>query len=81
MDNKTGKNASKSHGEVLSEIAHCMMSVIPDKPCVYVRERGFSRFAAETQALFKVVGISDLIAWDTDRAVFEELAPMTVKRL
>ena len=28
-----------------------------------MRERAFSRFPQETQALFKVVGIADMAAW------------------
>lgn len=48
---------------------------------VFVRERAFSRFPHETQALFKVIGIADLIAWQTGNAVYSEIAPTTVKKL
>jgi crossover junction endodeoxyribonuclease RuvC len=41
-----------------------------------VREKGFSRFAAATQAIFKVVGISDFIFRDYD---IEEISPTTIK--
>jgi len=45
-----------------------------------VREKGFSRFPHETQALSKVVGISDLATWQKCRAVYEEIAPAAVKK-
>ena len=48
---------------------------------VFVREKGFSRFPHETQALFKVVGVPDLTAWQKCRAVYEEIAPSAVKKL
>jgi crossover junction endodeoxyribonuclease RuvC len=43
---------------------------------VIVREKGFSRFAAATQAIFKVVGLSDFIFRDQD---IEEISPTTIK--
>ena len=48
---------------------------------VFVREKGFSRFPHETQALFKVVGIADLAAWRAYGTEFVEIAPTTVKKL
>ena len=48
---------------------------------MFVREKGFSRFPHETQALFKVVGVADLTAWQKCRAVYEEIAPAAVKKL
>lgn len=39
-----------------------------------VRERGFSRTNRETQILFRVVGVSDLIAFH-EGILFDELAP------
>ena len=47
----------------------------------FVRERSFSRFARETQALNKVVGIADLAVWHTAHTFFHEIAPTTSKRL
>lgn len=49
---------------------------------VVVRERGFSRFAQTTQALFRVVGVSDLTVFEECgiRAI-EEIPPTTVKSL
>ncbi len=46
-----------------------------------MRERAFSRFPRETQALSKVVGIADLVAWQQSCAAFYEIAPTTVKKL
>ena len=48
---------------------------------VFVREKGFSRFPHETQALFKVVGVADLAAWKKCHTEFVEIAPTTVKKL
>lgn len=49
---------------------------------VFVRERGFSRFAQTTQALFRVVGVSDLIAFEeVGCKQIEEIPPTTVKSL
>ena len=45
-----------------------------------MRERAFSRFPHETQALSKVVGIADLVAWKTSHAIYWELSPTTVKK-
>lgn len=47
---------------------------------VVVREKGFSRFANTTQLLFRVVGVSDLVAYD-EMALreIEEIPPTTVK--
>ncbi|MBP3653707.1 MAG: crossover junction endodeoxyribonuclease RuvC [Clostridia bacterium] len=77
VDNRTAK---ASHGELLNTIYIRMMSIASDID-VFVRERAFSRFARETQALNKVVGIADLVAWQKDQAVFCEIAPTTVKKL
>lgn len=52
---------------------------MPEDTVVYVRERGFYHFAAETQVLSKVVGVTDVCAWHKDKRVFEEIAPTSVK--
>ena len=46
-----------------------------------MREKGFSRFPHETQALFKAAGIADLAAWQKCRAVYEEIAPASIIKL
>ena len=48
---------------------------------MFVREKGFSRFPRETQALFKVIGVADLVAWQKKRAEYHEIAPTTIKKL
>ena len=48
---------------------------------MFVRERAFSRFPQETQALFKVVGIADMTVWTCAGRTWEEIAPTTVKKL
>ena len=86
LDNK--KN-NKIHGEVLSEIGEVLMQyqhkayvMSRKESCEYVlvRERGFSRFAAETQALHKVIGVADMIAWSY-MTYYQEIAPVSVKKL
>ena len=58
-------NPKASHGERLSKIYTWLArSATLYAPTDYVRERAFSRFAHETQALNKVVGIADLVAWE-----------------
>ena len=47
---------------------------------VVVREKGFSRFANTTQLLFRVVGVSDLIAFvEAGLKEVEEIPPTTIK--
>ena len=72
------KNTKKIKGQILSEIEEHLSDYTVD---VYVRERGLSRFNAEVQALFRVVGISDLVAWRSSHDAFFELAPASVKKL
>lgn len=48
---------------------------------MFVRERGFSRFNNEVQALFGVVGVSDYVAWADCKGVYQELAPRSIKKL
>lgn len=48
---------------------------------MFVRERAFSRFPNETQALFKVVGIADLVIWKYSKQVWKELPPARLKKL
>ena len=70
----------KCHGQILAEI-YAMITELAVDVAVFVREKGFSRFPHETQALFKVVGVADLAAWTTCRTEFVEIAPTTVKKM
>ena len=71
------RGEKKCHGQILSEIYDLITELAVD----VVREKGFSRFPHETQALFKVVGVADLAAWRTSKTEFVEIAPTTVKKL
>ena len=73
--------ASKSHGYRLGEISEEIDRYITTyQPEHIVREKGFSRFAATTQALFKVVGVSDLYAHMRMGKVISEIPVTTVKK-
>ena len=74
------RGEKKCHGQILAEI-YAMITELAVDVAVFVREKGFSRFPHETQALFKVVGVADLAAWMTCRTEFVEIAPTTVKKL
>lgn len=78
------KTKSKdSHGTRLRLIFNHLEKVLDEFPDInhVVREKGFSRHAVTTQALFKVVGISDLVANHFGHDVVTEIAPLTVKKL
>ena len=74
------RGEKKRHGQILAEIYDLITELAVDV-AVFVREKGFSRFPHETQALFKVVGVADLAAWTTCQTEFVEIAPTTVKKL
>lgn len=81
VHNKSGINAKKPHGQVLSEISEMfgrMLCVAPDG--ILVRERSFVKFAQETIALNKVVGIVDMLLWTSRKQQFEELTPTQIKK-
>lgn len=75
-------SAKQSHGYRLYEIANEISRlIVAYQPEHYVREKGFSRFAAATQALFKVVGMSDYITYVYgDDAKVDEISPTSVKK-
>ena len=71
---------NKPHGKILSEIGNMLSDFLSGKRVkVAVRERAFSRYNAETQAIYKVVGVSEMIVWHILEMKFQELAPTTVK--
>lgn len=74
------KSREQRHGLILNTIYTTIQPWIA-RADVLVRERGFSRYAAETQALFKVVGITDLAAWQIREMTFDEIAPASVKKI
>lgn len=48
---------------------------------IFVRERGFSRFASETQTIFRMVGVTDLVVWELAHRSFEQITPKEIKKL
>lgn len=77
------RKTKMSHGDKLTSIYNWLVSLLSEyKPDVLVREQSFSRFAAETKTLNKVVGVSDLIAWkDYSDTEFHEIAPRSIKKI
>lgn len=89
LDNTTYQGKKKPHGQKLSEfrdllsqeIGKLIESGVREDTICFVRERGFSRFAAETQTIFRMVGVTDLVIWDMTKRSFEQIPPKEVKRL
>jgi crossover junction endodeoxyribonuclease RuvC len=74
-------NAKHTHGQRLADIQAALLEIIGEYyPFeAIIREKGFSRHAATTQTLFKVVGVSDLTF--ADEGAIVEIPPTTVKKL
>lgn len=64
-----------------SEIEYWIGEGVGSNNIHFVRERGFSRFATETQAIYRMVGVTDLVLWDKTGKSFDQLAPKEVKLL
>lgn len=78
------RNTKWTQAEKLSAIGQALRDLLSRHHGIdaFVRERGFSRFAQTTQALFRVVGISDLITFEeVGCRQIEEIPPTTVKSL
>lgn len=75
--------AGKTHGYRLFEIYNRMVDIYIQFPDIQevVRERGFSKFPSTTQALFKVVGTSDICAYKHGFPTVHEITPLEVKKL
>lgn len=79
VDNKKGKYTT---AEKLGRIYEHLKDIFQKykKFDVVVREKGFSRYANTTQLLFRVVGVSDLIAFvEAGLKEVEEIPPTTIK--
>ncbi len=76
------KHSKKSHAYRLNNIAVELDRILKTYPITHVvREKGFSKFAKATQAIFKVVGISDLTLYRNGvEKDIEEIPPTTVKK-
>ncbi|MDF2612521.1 MAG: uncharacterized protein K0S71_307 [Clostridia bacterium] len=76
------KRSKAPHGERLSFIYDELNRILKTYPITeIVREKGFSRYAQTTQTLFKVVGISDLLAHKETGLTVEEIPPTTIKKI
>ena len=81
VDNKNYKGSKKPHGQRLAENAQELRSYMSsDMELIFVRERGFHKHAAETEVIFKMVGVADLYAWKHNK-VFEEIPPTVIKQV
>lgn len=72
----------KTHGPKLhatSEVIEHLVEMY--EPTHIVREKGFSRFPATTQSLFKVVGATELSLYRKGFDKVSEIAPTSVKKL
>lgn len=82
VDNK--KHSKWTTAQKLQAIAEEIRRLIDEYGAfdVIVREKGFSRYANTTQLLFRVVGISDLVALENgDCIAVEEIPPTTIKSI
>lgn len=78
IDNKKVKGTTKKLFNIASRIDTLFSTYKVDYVC---REKGFHRFAGTTQKLFKVVGVSDLIAYKHGfHDDMDEVTPTTVKK-
>lgn len=81
VDNKTTEGKKKSTAQKLQEIARVFHRICElYNPDIIVRERGFSQFANSTQKIFRVVGVIDLVAYDSFGKLIEEITPCSVKK-
>lgn len=70
------------HGEKLTQIqAEVKRYFIMYQPVMVVREKSFSRFAASTQAIYKVNGVCDLTVYGFGHKEMGEIATTSVKKL
>lgn len=51
-----------------------------DPNATVVREKAFSKFHRETQTLHKVVGVTDMLLWQSRETTFLELTPTQIKK-
>lgn len=82
VDNKKDKKLTTA--EKLDKIHTALKDIIQKYGNfdVVVREKGFSRFANTTQLLFRVVGVSDLVALqEAGVKAVEEIPPTTIKMI
>ena len=73
-------NPKHNHGKRLYAIASKLRTITEEYGPfdAVIREQGFSRFAKATQAIFKSIGISDVVFKDFD---IVEYSPTTIKKI
>lgn len=82
IDNKKQGRMKWSHGQKLHRIYNRIGTEIARSlPDVIVREKGVTRFNKATQAIFRVVGITDLIAEQVSGQFCEEVGITEAKKL
>lgn len=82
IDNKKQGRMKWSHGQKLHRIYNRIGTEISRSlPDVIVREKGVTRFNKATQAIFRVVGITDLIAEQVRGQSCEEVGITEAKKL
>ncbi len=75
-------DSKHSMGYRLVQIYNHMQKIHEDHPDIniLVREKGFSRFPKVTQSLFRVVAVSDIVAYKNGFKKVYEYSPTTVKK-
>lgn len=82
IDNKHKGRMKWSHGQKLERICDFLGLVLAKYPVdTVVREKGVTRYNKATQALFRVVGIADYVAWETSELICEEVGITEAKKL
>jgi crossover junction endodeoxyribonuclease RuvC len=76
-------DSKKTRAYRLWQIYNHLKEILSQYPQIktVIRERGFTRFNQETQALFSVVGVTEVILYKHGFDKIEEIAPTTVKKL
>lgn len=74
--------AKKSQAYRLHRIFKELRQIYLDHPDIetVVKERGFSRGMASTQALFKVAGVADVVSYGSGFDSITEYPPVTIKK-
>ena len=81
VSNSSYGKQKKPHGEILCEIAAEFIRYLHTTPVkVIVRERAISKFAAETMAINKVVGVVDAILFFLRGHEFQEITAGEVRK-
>ena len=81
LNYKSTYHRKKPHGQVLGDISLLFgQFLLHDPSATVVREKAFSKFHRETQTLHKVVGVTDMLLWQSRETTFLELTPTQIKK-